>query len=228
MKKIYFLLITCLFGFTLLGQETITLNWKITDDNLVPLVGVSVWKKGTHDGTSTDVNGNFSIKVTSDRDVIIISYLGFETLEIPITNDLPANWIEFLPKTDYTLQEVIITGLSINESTQIVCGPFPFMHVCWVNQSKNSEEIVLPENFTIQFSGFDTKIFPIPTPNAIFLQQETPLGQLDLYNLSGQKLQSFNFSDQLNASIDLSDLPSGTYLLRSSNGWVEKVVLQKL
>ncbi len=45
--------------------------------------------------------------------------------------------------------------------------------------------------------------------------------------LCRQKLQSFNFGEQLNTSIDLSAFPAGTYFLRSNQGWVEKVVLQK-
>ena len=214
MKKLYFLLIASIWGITLLGQASITLQWQVTNEQNEPLVGVSVWKKQTSEGTTTDENGMFSIDVVPGRDELEISYLGFETSKIAVRKGMKEKGVEILLSAVYNLPEVTI--LAYNGWIRCCCFG--------VAVSRITELDTIPV-----FNIFQSKIriYPIPTSASVFLQQETPLGNLDLYNLSGQKLQSFNFNDQLNASINLGDWPSGTYFLRSSKGWVEKVILQK-
>lgn len=180
----------------------------------MPLPGVNILKKNTSEGTVSDIDGNFSIDVVPGIDVLVISYLGYQTSTIEIKKGILLNRVEPLFPVEYNLPQVEI----------VADGGF---RCCCLLRCAVTRSVGLGEIQDIDLSMPKVRIFPIPTPNAIFLQQKTPLGKLDLYNLSGQKLQSFNFSDQLNASIDLSALTAGTYFLRSSNGWVEKVVLQK-
>jgi hypothetical protein len=214
MKKIYFLLIASIWGFTLLGQASITLQWQVTNEQNEPLVGVSVWKKQTSEGTQTDENGMFSIDVIPGRDELEISYLGYETSKIAVRKGMKEKGVEILIPAEYDLPTVTI--LAYNRwCGRCCCG-------CVVSKIRVLDTIPV-----FNISQPKIRIYPIPTTAAVFLQQETPLGNLDLYNLNGQKLQSFNFNDQLNASINLGDWPSGTYFIRSSKGWVEKVILQK-
>ena len=211
MKKLYFLGLISLWGITLVGQ--ITLNWQITDEQNRPLTGVSVWRQQTTDGTVTDENGRFSIDVVPGVDVLEISYLGFERSVIKIQAKVKMEQTEVLFPVQYDLPEVSIVG-----SRRTRCWWVDYIIGKTVRiDSVSLEEYAVPK----------VRVFPIPTRNTIHIQEEAPLGQIDLYNLSGQKLKSFNFSDQLNASIDLSAWPAGTYLLRSNAGWVEKVILQK-
>ena len=58
---------------------------KITGENNEPLSGVSVAEKGTSKGTTTDNNGNFSLTV-SDNAVLVITNIGYETVEIATTD----------------------------------------------------------------------------------------------------------------------------------------------
>ena len=213
MKKIYFLGLISLWGLTLAGQ--VTLNWQITDEQNRPLVGVSVWRQQTTDGTVTDENGRFSISVIPGVDALEMSYLGFERIVIKIQQGVKVNKTEVLFPTQYELPQVSI--VASGRGRGCCCYPCQL-----VRTSLKLDSIIVKEFITPK-----VRVYPIPTQQQIFITQETALGQVDLYNLSGQKLQSFNFSDQLNASIDLSAWPAGTYLLRSSAGWVEKVILQK-
>lgn len=215
MKKLYFLLLASIWGITLLGQASITLHWQVTNEQNEPLVGVSVWKKQTYEGTTTDENGMFSIDVVPGRDELEFSYLGYETSKIAVRKGMKDKGVEILIPAEYNLPEVTILAYS-----RLLCG------YCGIGC--NVSKIRVLDTIPV-FNIFQPKIriYPIPTSASVFLQQETPLGNLDLYNLSGQKLQSFNFNDQLNASINLGAWPSGTYFLRSSKGWVEKVILQK-
>ncbi len=50
-----------------------------------PLAGVQIVVKGTTIGTLTDGNGNYAIRVPAGSDVLVYSYLGYQTLEIDIT-----------------------------------------------------------------------------------------------------------------------------------------------
>ncbi|WP_421794374.1 carboxypeptidase-like regulatory domain-containing protein [Haliscomenobacter sp.] len=212
MKKMYFLGLISLWGITLAGQ--VTLNWQITDEQNRPLTGVSVWRQQTVEGTITDENGRFSLSVVPGMDVLEMSYLGFERRQIKIQPDVKENSTELLFPVEYDLPEVSIVAYSyVNRRCCL----------CYCTRQVVKLDSILVESFVKP----NVRVYPIPTQHQIFLQQETPLGQIDLYNLNGQKLQSFNFSDQLNASIDLSAWPAGTYFLRSSKGWVEKVILQK-
>ncbi|AEE49421.1 T9SS type A sorting domain-containing protein [Haliscomenobacter hydrossis] len=217
MKKTYLLLIASIWGCSLFGQETITLHWQITNDRNEPLAGVSIWKKQTTEGTTTDENGMFSIGVVEGRDELEISYLGFQNSSIPIRKGMKIKGTEILLPVDYDLPEVIITAYGRKR----ICGR-PACQFGYIMPITKIDSVV-----NVNYESPKVRLFPTPTNHTVFLQQEISLGQIDLYNLSGQKLQSFSFSDQLNASINLSALPSGTYLLRSSNGWVEKVILQK-
>jgi hypothetical protein len=214
MKKLYFLLIASIWGFTLLGQASITLQWQVTNEQNEPLVGVSVWKKQTSEGTQTDENGMFSIDVIPGRDELEISYLGYETSKIAVRKGTKEKGVEILLPAEDNLPEVTISAYNR------WCGRC----CCGYVVSKIRVLDTIP---VFNISQPKIRIYPTPTKASVFLQQETPLGNLDLYNLNGQKLQSFNFNDQLNASINLGDWPSGTYFIRSSKGWVEKVILQK-
>lgn len=215
MNKFCFSFLLFLSGmFAVMAQEPVTLKWKIVDEQLNPVSSVAVLKKGFSGGVDANRAGEFSIEVTPGKDTIVVLSLGREPLTIPITEETPKNWIEVMNSKIFTLEEIVIYETK-PERYQIdyVC------HDCIDDEPKK-------ENL-IQKSQPKIRISPNPSKNLIFIQHKTYIGKLDFFNLEGQKLQSFNFGEQLNASIDLSAYPAGTYFLRSNQGWVEKVVLQK-
>ncbi len=50
-----------------------------------PIAGANITVKGTSIGTATDADGKFSLKVASDANTLIISFIGYETQEVNIT-----------------------------------------------------------------------------------------------------------------------------------------------
>lgn len=66
-----------------------TTKGNVTDDTGLPLPGANIIIKGTSKGTQTDFDGNYEI-VTKPHDVLILSYVGFETKEITVSN-IPLN-----------------------------------------------------------------------------------------------------------------------------------------
>lgn len=214
MKKFYFTLIASCLTAALFAQKPSTLKWKIVDEQLNPISPVTVVKKGFSGGVDANRSGEFSIEVVPGKDTMVILSLGREPLMIAITEETPKNWIEVMNSKIFTLEEIVIYETK-PERYQIdyVC------HDCIDDEPKK-------ENL-IQKIQPKINISPNPSKNFIFIQHKTNIGKLELFNLEGKKLQSFNFGEQLNASIDLSAFPAGTYFLRSNQGWVEKVVLQK-
>ncbi|WP_462252933.1 YfbK domain-containing protein [Ekhidna sp.] len=61
-------------------------NGTVYDEAGLPLSGVNVVIKGQKSGVSTDVNGFYSIEVSSDKSILVFSTSGFETVEIKVGN----------------------------------------------------------------------------------------------------------------------------------------------
>lgn len=96
-------------------QEKLKVAGKIVDQAGEPLLGANIVEKGTTNGTVTDTDGSFSIMAPSDA-VLIISYIGYVTQEIPVDNRLYLR-IEML-EDELVLDNVVVTalGLTRNES----------------------------------------------------------------------------------------------------------------
>src|SRR3546814_7146159 len=65
----------------------------VTDENGDPLPGASVLEKGTTNGTTSDVNGNFSLSVGGENSVLVLSFIGYTTQEVPVGNKTTINEI---------------------------------------------------------------------------------------------------------------------------------------
>lgn len=91
---------------------TITGKVQAKEDGLA-LPGVNVIVKGTSVGTSTDTDGKYSIAVPSQESILVFSYLGYSTQEIPVLNRTVLN--VSLPTDTKILNEVVVTALGFKE-----------------------------------------------------------------------------------------------------------------
>ena len=73
------------------------------------LVGVSVVEKGTRNGTTTDIDGNYSINI-SQKSTLVFSYLGYKTKEVVVKSDKIINVI--LEEDTSQLGEISIKGFA--------------------------------------------------------------------------------------------------------------------
>lgn len=69
-------------------ERTIT---GVVSDDMGPLIGVNVLIKGTSNGCITDLDGNFTLTTTEANPVIVFSYIGYTTQEIPVKGNAPIN-----------------------------------------------------------------------------------------------------------------------------------------
>jgi TonB-dependent SusC/RagA subfamily outer membrane receptor len=86
---------------------TYTMTGQVIDETKEGLIGVTVKVKGTPHGVTTDVKGNFTIKVPASGK-LLIAYIGYETTE---TNILPNQSVTIKMKASKAmLQEVVVVG----------------------------------------------------------------------------------------------------------------------
>ena len=73
-----------------------------------PVIGANVVVKGTTNGTITDFDGNYSLEGVSANDILVVSYIGYLSQEIPVENQ---SSIKVTLKEDtQTLDEVVVVG----------------------------------------------------------------------------------------------------------------------
>lgn len=99
-----------------LAQHRVT--GTVSDPNGVPLLGVTVMEKNTQNGTTTDFDGNFEITLAENAS-LVLSYVGFQTQEIPISGDQHFN-IQ-LEEDAASLEEVVVIGYG-NQLQENVSG----------------------------------------------------------------------------------------------------------
>jgi TonB-dependent starch-binding outer membrane protein SusC len=105
-RGLYFFVFMSLLSFTAFAQTT-TVTGTISDD-MGPLPGVSILLKGTTNGVVTDFDGNYTINNVPPDGVLVISYVGFKTVELPVDNRTEIN---VNLETDVsTLDEVVVVG----------------------------------------------------------------------------------------------------------------------
>jgi TonB-linked SusC/RagA family outer membrane protein len=110
-------LFVLLLSITLNGQN-VNVSGAITEASSgQPLPGVNVIIKNTSIGTSTDFDGNFTLNDVPLNSVIVVSYIGFVTQEITITNNNPLA-ISLLEDAE-SLNEVVVIGYGTQKKKEV-------------------------------------------------------------------------------------------------------------
>jgi len=102
-----------LTGSSLLAQ---TITGVVSDKNGT-LPGVNVLIKGTSNGTSTDFDGNYTIESKAENPVLVFSYVGYLTKEVPVKGKGLVNVI--LEEDAQSLDEVVLVGYSTRKKSTI-------------------------------------------------------------------------------------------------------------
>ena len=83
----------------------------VVDEANLPLMGAEVYWNGTQIGASTDDNGTFTLKRTENSNTLVISYVGYKTKTVKVTNS-EALHIQLEPQS--ALEEVVVTQKRAN------------------------------------------------------------------------------------------------------------------
>ena len=103
-RKVVILLFTILFSGNLFAQK-ISITGIVTDTKKEPIIGASIFEKGSQNGTVTDYDGKFQLSVEQGSN-LIISYVGYISKEIKA--DTKLNII--LEEDNEVLDEVVVIG----------------------------------------------------------------------------------------------------------------------
>jgi TonB-linked SusC/RagA family outer membrane protein len=119
MKKISMLIVFLLFAGlqVVLAQKTITGTVTGSSDNL-PLPGVTVLVKGTATGNTTGIDGKYSIQVPDNQAILQFSFIGFNSQEITVGNQLVVNVV--LAEALLEMNEVVVTALGIRREAKSI------------------------------------------------------------------------------------------------------------
>lgn len=156
-------LLLCLFllgGSSLYAQQTI--SGKVTDGDNEPLIGVNVQLKNTGSGTTTDIDGSFSISAASS-DVLVFTYIGFASQEITVGDQTVINVVleqdanildevvvlgyGSVKKSDLTGSVATVTGsqiskIPITSAAQAITGRLPGVNVLTTDGSPDAEVVI--------------------------------------------------------------------------------------
>ena len=118
-KVLRTVLILTIFACTFLtvyAQDRVV-RGKVVDEQGVALPGAGVSVKGTTVSTLTDNEGVFSIKATSGRDVLVISFLGLQTQELTIGDRADILVMMIADRT--SLSEVVVVGYGTQRRAEV-------------------------------------------------------------------------------------------------------------
>jgi TonB-linked SusC/RagA family outer membrane protein len=121
LKSILFVLMV---GFGMLlpnsawAQETISVKGVVKDAEGVPLPGVNIIEKGTMNGTTTNINGDYTIVVQSADAVLTFSSIGFANQEVNLDGRREIDIV--LAEEVQRLEEIVVIGYGVKKKESVV------------------------------------------------------------------------------------------------------------
>lgn len=89
----------------------------VYDENGNSLPGVNVVEKGTTNGTTTDAEGRFTMRVESDRSILVFSFIGYITREVTVGNQTEFSLT--LQQDVKALEEVVVVGYGTQKKSDL-------------------------------------------------------------------------------------------------------------
>ena len=101
-----------------LGAQNSTIKVKgVVNDTMGPVIGASIVEKGnTGNGTITDIDGNFSLNVSSNS-TLIVSFVGYKAQEIPVAGK--TFFTIDLKEDNEMLEEVVVVGFATQKKVNL-------------------------------------------------------------------------------------------------------------
>ena len=116
--KMTAVLVACLLSLgwmtTAIGQ---TVKGKVTDEKGEALIGVNIIVKETSKGTTTDLDGMYSIEVAGPNSVLTFTYLGYEPKDVVVNNQTVIN-VTLSPDSK-VLSEVVVIGYGTQRKSDL-------------------------------------------------------------------------------------------------------------
>ena len=116
-QKLALSLIAIAFSALALNAQQ-TVKGTVTDANGEPLIGAGAFVKGdTSHGTVTDIDGNYTLTDVDGSDVLVFSFMGYVTQEIPVNNRTVVN--ATLEEDNQYLDELVVVGYAVGNKRSV-------------------------------------------------------------------------------------------------------------
>ncbi len=100
------------------SNQASVIRGNVKDESGEILIGVSIILKGTTTGTITNINGNYEIEVAELNDILVFSYVGYETITEPINGRTEINVTMHV--SAIALDEVVAIGYGTKKQSDII------------------------------------------------------------------------------------------------------------
>ena len=174
---------------------TTTITGTITDStDGMELPNVTVLEKGTTNGTTSDFNGKYSIKISSKNAVLMFSYLGFKTVEVPLNGENVVN--VSLEAGGEVLDEIVITAFGFEKKTKSIGYSITQVKGEELNRVKTTSPLqalrgkVAGVNISNSSTGIKGSARVVIRGNSSFNGNNQPLYIIDGISLQNQQLGS--------------------------------------
>lgn len=117
MKNIFVLCMALIMSFQLMAQQRRVSGTIVDSRDQSAMIGANIMEKGTSNGTVTDIEGRFTLNLTSSAPVLVISSIGYQTLEVVVGNRNTLN-LEMSEDTEL-LDEVVVVGYGTMRKSDI-------------------------------------------------------------------------------------------------------------
>jgi TonB-linked SusC/RagA family outer membrane protein len=115
--KILTIIILTIFGAVQLNAQIARINGTITDENGVPMPGVSVVEKSTTNGVITDNEGKYSLGLKTQKAVLVVSFVGYGSREVAVNSSS----VNVQLKSDVVaLEDVVVVGYGVQKKESVV------------------------------------------------------------------------------------------------------------
>lgn len=179
-KKILFFAIfftTIIFGQTKVGG-------KVVDEMNEPIAYANVVLKGSKDGVITDDNGNFYFESAGNYDTLIVSFVGFDKVEVKLVPGLNKD-LKIVLKTGISLNQVIVyTGKTSKKNNPAL----DILRKIWERRRKNGLKMFNH----YQYDKYEKVEFDLNTIDSAFMKSKVFKGmefvfkQIDTSKISGK------------------------------------------
>lgn len=105
-----------IFG-TLAANAQTRIKGLVADENGTGLPGANILVKGTVTGTTSDADGNYSLEVSGDNAILVFSFIGYESKELPVNGQSVIN--VNLTTSLQSLSEIVVVGYGVQKKSDV-------------------------------------------------------------------------------------------------------------
>jgi TonB-linked SusC/RagA family outer membrane protein len=224
-KRLFLSFLTLLLSTIMYAQEVTG----TVSDAFGPVIGATVMEKGTTNGTVTDFDGNFKLKVAAGK-TLVFSYVGYLTQEVAAQDGMQVT----LQEDSKQLQEVVVTGYTTQRKADLT-GAVSVVSVSELaKQNENNPMKALQgrvPGMNISATGDPSGAATVRIRGVGTLNDQDPLYIIDgvptksgMHELNGNDIESIQvLKDAASASIYGSRAANGVIIITTKKGKDGKV-----